>query len=69
MGTRDVDAAGDDDAVVGVGRGSSPATRAAATTPNGAIRLSVRNQTVNVSPCARHSSRPNWAMSASVRTV
>ena len=29
----------------------------------------VRNQTVNVSPCERHSSRPNWAIIASVSAV
>ena len=29
----------------------------------------MRNQTVNVSPWARHSSRPNWAMSATVSSV
>ena len=53
------------------GSASSPssAVRAAGTTPNGASRFSVRNQTVNVSPWARHSSRPNWAISATVSSV
>ena len=32
-----------------------------------ARRPSRRNQTVNVSPCERHSSRPNWAIIASVQ--
>ena len=34
-----------------------------------ASRPSSRNQTVKVSPCERHSSRPNWAIIASVRAV
>ena len=36
---------------------------------NGASRPSSRNQTVNVSPCERHSSRPNWAIIARVKAV
>ncbi len=34
-----------------------------------ARRPSRRNQTVNVSPCDRHSSRPNWAIIAMVNAV
>ena len=37
------------------------------TSANGARRPSRRNQTVNVSPLERHSSRPNWAIIASVK--
>ena len=34
-----------------------------------ASRPRSRNQTVKVSPCERHSSRPNWAIIASVNAV
>ena len=68
VGRGDGDAARELGGVVRAGR-PVPSARAEATTPNGAIRLRVRNQTLNVSPCARHSSRPNWAMSARVSTV
>ena len=34
-----------------------------------ASRPSSRNQTVNVSACDRHSSRPNWAIIATVSAV
>ncbi len=36
---------------------------------NQASRPRRRNQTVNVSPCERHASRPNWAIIASVNAV
>jgi hypothetical protein len=52
----------------GSASGSSSSAGAGAT-PIDARRLSVRNQTVNVSPLARQVSRPNWAISARVRTV
>ncbi len=39
------------------------------TSANGASRPSSRNQTVKISPCERHVSRPNWAIIASVSAV
>ena len=48
------------------GRAFGPVATA---TPMAGSRLRVRNQTVKVSPWARHGSRPYWAISARVRTV